>query len=140
MAKKTPLDIYDDIPREMRAYLRNYGYSFSRKACEYAISLMKKKGVSGKPEKIEPYTKEKAEELLKKHNITLEHNIGYNFVYVLNMAIADYYKSSIPDEQHLALFVKDYIDDIDGNPENVFRKWLVSMDGDGEPIEWSEIL
>ena len=56
------------------------------------------------------------------------------------MAIADYYKSSIPDEQHLALFVKDYIDDIDGNPENIFRKWLVSMDGDGEPIEWSEMI
>lgn len=140
MAKKTPLDFYDDIPRDMKSYLRNYGYSFSKKACDFAVSKMKKKGVSGKAEKIEPYTKEKAEELLKKYNITLENNIGYNFVYILNMACADYYKSSIPDEQHLALFVKDYIDDVDGNPENVFRKWLVSMDGDGEPIEWSEMI
>ena len=66
MAKKTPLDFYDDIPREMGSRIYgNYGYSFSKKACEYAISLMKKRRGIRKARKIEPYTKEKAEELLK---------------------------------------------------------------------------
>ena len=26
---KEPLDLYDDKPREMKAYLRNWGWSFS---------------------------------------------------------------------------------------------------------------
>jgi hypothetical protein len=37
------LDSYDILPKEMRAYLRNYGYSFSKRACEYAVSKMNAK-------------------------------------------------------------------------------------------------
>ena len=85
-------------------------------------------------------SKEQAEALRTKHGIKLEKNIGYNFVYVLNMAIADYYKSSIKEEKDLAQFVKDTIDDIDGNPDNIFRKWLVCMDGDGIPVDWEEMI
>jgi hypothetical protein len=125
----------------MRAYLRNYGYSFSKRACEYAVSKMKRKNLAtGRSEPIDAMSKEQAEELLTKQGIKLEKNIGYNFVYVLNMAIADYYKSSIKEEKDLAQFVKDTIDDIDGNPDNIFRKWLVCMDGDGEVIDWEEII
>ena len=68
---KQPLDMYDVdfMPQEMRAYLRNYGFSFSKKACEYAVSLMKKENPSTKKtEKIEPWSKEQVEDLLKKHN------------------------------------------------------------------------
>lgn len=135
------LDSFDILPKEMRAYLRNYGYSFSKRACEYAISLMRKRNAAtGKTEPIVAMSKEQAEELLTKHGIKLENNIGYNFVYVLNMAIADYFKSSLKEEKDLAQFVKDTIDDIDGNPDNIFRKWLVSMDGDGIPIDWEDMI
>lgn len=141
--KKTSLDTYDMdfVPKAMRAYLRNYGYSFSKKAAEYAVSLMKKYNpVTKKKEVIEPWSKEQVEELLKKYSVTLENNVGYNHVYVANMLRADMFKSSIPDEQHLALGVKDIIDDPDTDVGNVFRKWLVSMDGNGEPVEWSELI
>lgn len=135
------LDSFDILPKEMRAYLRNYGYSFSKRACEYAISLMRKRNTAtGKTEPIVAMSKEQAEELLTKHGIKLENNIGYNFVYVLNMAIADYFKSSLKEEKDLAQYVKDTIDDIDGNPDNIFRKWLVSMDGDGIPIDWEDMI
>ena len=135
------LDNYDILPKEMRAYLRNYGYSFSKRACEYAVSKMKRKNLAtGRSEPIDAMSKEQAEELLTKHGIKLEKNIGYNFVYVINMAIADYYKSSIKEEKDLAQFVKDTIDDVDGNPDNIFRKWLVCMDGDGEVIDWEELI
>jgi hypothetical protein len=135
------LDSFDILPKEMRAYLRNYGYSFSKRACEYAISLMRKRNTAtGKTEPIVAMSKEQAEELLTKHGIKLENNIGYNFVYVLNMAVADYFKSSLKEEKDLAQFVKDTIDDIDGNPDNIFRKWLVSMDGDGIPIDWEDMI
>ena len=141
--KRTALDTYDMefIPREMKAYLRNYGYSFSKKACEFAVGKMRKKNpTSGKKEKIEAWSKDDVDTLMKKYGVELENNIGYNYVYIANMLKADMFKSSIPDEQHLALGVKDIIDDVDSNPENIFRKWLVCMDGDGEPIEWDEII
>ena len=80
------------------------------------------------------------DELLKKHNITLENKVGYNYVYVANMLRADKYKSSIPDEQHLAMGVKDVIDDVDASPRLVFKQWITKMDDDGAPIEWSEIM
>lgn len=141
--EKQALDTFEleFMPMEMKAYLRNYGFSFSKKACEWAISLLRKENPSTKKEeKIEPWNKEQVDELLKKHNITLENNVGYNYVYVANMLRADKYKSSIPDEQHLAMGVKDVIDDVDASPRLVFKQWITKMDDDGEPIEWSELM
>lgn len=142
MAKnwKRPLQDYDPIPDDMRAYLRNHDYSFSKKACEYAVSLMRKTNTStGKSEPIEPWSKEQVDELLKRYNVTLENNIGYNYVYIANMLRADKFKSSIPDEAHLALGIKDVIDDVDCSPYCVFLEWMAKMDGNGEPIEWDDI-
>lgn len=140
---KQPLDLYemDFMPIEMKAYLRNYGFSFSKKACDYAVSLMKKENPSTKKEeKIEPWSKEQVDEMLKKFNITLENNVGYNATYVANMLKADMFKSSIVDEQRLALGVKDIIDDYDASPRLVFKKWITHMDDSGTPIEWSELI
>jgi hypothetical protein len=140
---KQPLDSYemDFMPMEMKAYLRNYGFSFSKKACDYAVSLMKKENPSTKKEeKIEPWSKEQVDEMLKKFNITLENNVGYNATYVANMLKADMFKSSIVDEQRLALGVKDIIDDYDASPRLVFKKWITHMDDSGTPIEWSELI
>lgn len=129
------------MPPTMKAYLRNYGYSFSKKACEFAVSHMERENkATGKKEKIEPYSREKAEELMSRHGVKLENNIGYNFVYVLNMSMADYWKESIEDEQHLVKHVKCIIDDVDDNPENLFRMWIAKMDGNGIPIPWEDML
>ena len=90
--ENTPLDTFEleFMPMEMKAYLRNNGFAFSKKACEWAISQMKKENpATKKEEKIEPWSKEKVDDLLKKHNITLENNIGYNYVYICNMLVAD---------------------------------------------------
>ena len=143
MKRRVPFDMYEVemMPPEMKAYLRNYGYSFSKKACELAVSHMRRENKStGKMEKIEPYSKTKAEELLEKNGVKLENNMGYNFVYVLNMSMADYWKQSIEDEAHLAKHVKAIIDDVDENPENLFRMWIAKMDGNGIPIPWEDIL
>lgn len=122
-------------------YIDAYGWHFSKKACEYAVSLMKKKTPSStKAEKIEPWTKEQVEDLLKRNNITLNNNKLYDFVFVANMARAYYMGSSIKDEQHLALFIKDYIDDVDASDEITFRRWLASLVANDEHIEWTDIL
>lgn len=99
---KQRLDTYDRIPPAMADYLSQYGWHFRKK--------MENKS-TGKEEKLEPISKEQVEELLKKYSINLEKDAGYDSVYVANMAKSDYYKSSITDEAHLALFIKDYIDE-----------------------------
>lgn len=139
--ERLPLDIYDDIPKDMRRYLQNNGWHFSKKACAWAVSLMKKENpTTKKKETIEPYTKEQVDEMLKKYNITLENNVGYDYVFVANMGKADYLKSSIPDEQHLALYVKDVIDDVDAGDGVTMRRWFATMVSNGEIVEWDEFL
>lgn len=134
--KRTALDIYDDMPSFMKRYISNYGWHFNKKAFKYAISLMRRKNSS----KITEYSKEQFNELLNKYNITLENDTLYNGLFVLHMGIADYYKSSIPDEQHLILYVKDTIDDIDASSETTFRRWVATMIGNGIPIEWEDLI
>ena len=138
-----PLDSFEIefMPIEMKAYLRNNGRHFNKKACEWAVSLLRKENPSTKKEEmIEPWNKDQVDDLLKKHNITLENNVGYNYVYVCNMLVADKYKSSIPDEQHLALGIKDCIDDPDASPRLVFKQWVTHMDDSGIPIDWGNII
>lgn len=40
--RRESLDIYDERPREMKAYLSNLGWHFNKKMCDFAVSLMKK--------------------------------------------------------------------------------------------------
>lgn len=130
------LQDYDILPRDMRAYLRNYGRHFNQKACDFAVSLMQ--GRDGN--KIKPIDKDKVDAMLKSYEIKLEHAQGYDHVYVANMAKADFYGSSITEEDKLALYVKDVIDDFDGSASMVFNRWLADMDTKGIGIDWEELL
>lgn len=135
MRKETSFDVYDTMPKEMRAYLSNYGFNFNKKACDFAVSLMKDKNG-----KITPIPKEKFDELMTKYGIKLENDNGYNGVYALNMAKADFYGSSIQNEQQLAIFVKDWIDDVDGSTEKSFRYFFAMCMANGIVIDWVSIL
>ena len=104
------LDTHENFPAGFREYLENYGWHFSKKMCEFAVSRMKDR--NGK--KIEPYSKDKVDALLKQYGIELKKDKGYDCVYVCNMALADYFGSSIPNPQYLAMFIRDYINDEDG--------------------------
>lgn len=139
--KRLPLDMYDDIPMEMRKYLRFHGWHFNKKACDFAVSLMRKKNAStGKTEKIEPLTKDQVDSMLAKYGVTLENNVDYDYVYVANMGKADLLKSSITDEQHLALYVKDVVDDVDAGDGEIMREWDAKMTSRGIAVDWEEIL
>lgn len=102
--------------------------------------MKKKNPATGKMEKIEPYTKDKVDELLSKNGVKLEKAVGLDYVYVANMGLSDYYKSSIPDEQHLALYVKDVVDDVDMADGTIMRRWYAGMVAAGEVIDWSEMM
>ena len=139
--KNTPLDIYDDMPIEMKRYISNYGFHFNRKAYNYAVSFMKKRNIkTNHEENVEPYTKAYVDEILTKYNIELKNKIMYDYVFVATMCKADYLGSSIEDERHLALYIKDTIDDVDADSSTTFRRWMQTMIGNGMPIDWSEII
>jgi len=139
--RRESLDIYDERPREMKAYLSNFGWHFNKKMCEFSVSLMKKMNpATGKKERIEPISKDKVDELLTRYGIKLDNNALYDYVYAANMCKADFLKSSVPDEQHLALYVKDVIDDPDAPDGTPMRRWYATMVAAGEPVEWDEML
>ena len=139
--RRESLDIYDERPREMKAYLSNFGWHFNKKMCDFAVSLMKKvNSATNKKERIDPITEDKVDELLTRYGIKLDNNALYDYIYVANMCKADFLKSSVPDEQHLALYIKDTIDDPDAPDGTTMRRWYATMIAAGEPIEWDEML
>ena len=129
---RTSLDIYDDRPLSMKRYLKYYGQHFNRKLCNFAVSKMD----HGKS----PIGKEKIDEILQKNSVKLENNELYDYVYVYNMGNNDFMGSSIIDEKHLALYVKDVIDDKDGYDGIVFNRWYADTVTQGIPIEWDDML
>jgi len=130
------LDSYERLPAGQREYLSAYGWSFSKKLCEFAVSRMTDR--NGK--KIEPYTKEKVEQLLKTYGIQLKNDNGYDCVYVANMARADFFGSSIPNDQMLALFIRDYIDDPDGYSGLPLTRYVADCVGSGTALNWEDYL
>lgn len=67
-------------------------------------------------------------------------DVPLNYVYVANMCKADFLGSSIDDERHLCLYVKDVIDDPDGYDGLVFNRWYADMCRQGIPIDWHEFI
>ena len=129
------LNAYDYQPEEMRAYLRYNGWHFNKKMCEWAVKQMRK---NGKP--IRMMSKDDIEDILKKNNIVLENNVGYDVCYIGNMILADFYGSSINDEEHMAKCVKDFIDDEDQADGFIFNRFYADTSFNGVGIPWEDIL
>jgi hypothetical protein len=130
------LDTYSKLPSGLEDYLSYYGWHFNKKLCDFAVSHMKKQGGI----KITPYTKEQLDNLMKVHNIDVKQSQGYDYVFVANMAKADYLGSSIMDEIRLLKFVKDYIDDPDGYEGLPMTRFYADVIGKGIVIDWEDML
>lgn len=130
---------YDEYPEAMLIYLRNYGPHFNRKLFEFATNGMTKK-INGSEQKINPILKNNVDTILKAHNIELKNNQLYDAAYVANMCKADFLDSSIVDEKHLALYIKDVIDDIDAPDGLVFNRFYADCCYKGIAIDWEEML
>ena len=132
---------YDIKPKAFTNYLRYYGWHFSKALHDFAVSMMYKEDSNGNKIEITPYTKEKVDELLKAHNIVLKNkNTIYDYVYVANMCKADLLGDSIPDEKHLAKYIKNVIDDPDGYDGIVMTRWYADMCKKGIAIDWTSML
>jgi len=136
---KTDLTQFDIKPEEMINYLRYNGPHFSKKLVEFAVKQMKR-SIGGRLISITPYTKEEVDRMLQAHNIKLENNQLYDYIFVANMCKADFYNSSITDERHLALYIKDVIDDPDAYDGIVFNRWYADMCKKGIVINWEEVV
>lgn len=137
------MEIFDlsEYPKMMQRYLKNYGFHFNKAACNDAIKKLKRRNpATSKPEPIEAKTKEEVEQILAKNNVVLENNTLYDFVWVYNMLMSDHWKSAIEDEKHLALAVKDMIDDVDQPDGFIFNRWVSDRLFSGDPIEWADLV
>lgn len=136
---KEDLSQYDIKPKYMKNYIRYHGEHFNRELCDFAVSKMYKMQ-GDKKIKLTPYSKEEVDSLLKRYNITLENKQGYDYVYVANMCKADFLGSSIPNEQYLAKYIKDVIDDPDGYAGLVFYRWYADACKKGIIIDWEDMV
>lgn len=134
---KTDFTQYDVMPEDLINYLRYNGPHFSKKLVKFAAKYMHK-GKEDSP--IQSYTKEQVDTILQSYGIKLKNNTLYDYVYVANMCKADFLGSSIKDEEHLALYVKDVIDDPDGYDGIVFNRWLADAARNGIRPDWEEVL
>ena len=132
---RAALDMYDELSKAMRKYLMHNGWHFNKSLCEFAVSLMKKNG-----KRLDPISKENVDKLLEQYKIQLENNVGYDYVFVANMCKADYYGSSITDDKHVALYIKDTIDDEDASDGTTMRRWYATMVANGVMVDWDDSL
>lgn len=134
--KRVNFTDYDEKPEDMINYLRYYGPHFNKKLNAFAASLMTKEG----GQSIKPYTLEEVKNILMTFGVHLKNNQLYDHVYVANMCKADFFKSSVPDDAHLAMYIKDVIDDPDAVDGLIFNRWYADMCYKGIAIDWSEML
>lgn len=129
-----------DIPEDMKTYLSYYGMNFSKKLYEFAVSNMRRETADGKMEKVKPMNADELKSLLSKHKIEIEHNDLYNALYLAAMVKADYWGSSIEDEEHLAKYIEDTICDVDAAEGQILARYLADCSVGGCIIYWEDMI
>lgn len=116
---------YDIKPEAFLNYLRYYGPHFNKKLCEFACKDK------------QDYDKEKLNTLLQTNKIELPNAKLCDAVYLANWCKSTLFGSSIPDEKHLILFLKDIFEK---EGDLVFNRWYADMAKQGIAIEWEEMI
>ena len=118
---------YDIKPEAFLNYLRYYGPHFNKKLCDFACEQFEQA----------EYSKEKLDILLQAHKIELKEGKLHDVVYIANWAKSTFYGSSIADEKHFVLFIKDVFEK---EGDLIFNRWYADMAKLGIPIEWEEMI
>lgn len=129
------LDIYEKLPSGMERYLSAYGWHFSKAAYEFALDKMKDKN----GEKVRMCSKEDLTTLMKNFSLDVDAK-GYDMMYVAAMVQADFWGSSICNDQMKCRYIADVFDDKDGYDGMVFTRWYADMIAKGEPIIWEDLM
>lgn len=139
MHRRENFTAYEVMPEDLAIYLSHNGPHFNKEAFEFAISNMYKDEDEDKDD-FKPIDKRQVDAILTKYNIKIKNNKLYDAAYVANMCIADYLNSSIANEQLMAKFIKDTLDDPDGCEGLIFNRWIADMKWIGIPIPWDEFI
>lgn len=130
-------DYYDITPSGMAAYLSAHGHHFSKPMMLWAVSMMRDR----KGNRLTAPSREELEDALARNAVKLERNAGYyDAIYAWCMGLADYFGSSVPDDTHLARFVKDYIDDPDDVEGRAFDEFYIKTIRNGIDIPWEDMI
>lgn len=129
------LDYFDIKPAGMEAYLRNYGYHFSKKMYEWAVSMMKDR--NNQP--VKKMERDELKTLLANNGISVEFQ-GYDGPYIYAMAKADFLGSSLPNEMSVLKFVSDYLRDKDGYDTVAFNRFYADTIAKGIAIIWEDVI
>lgn len=119
----------------MEAYLRNYGYHFSKKMYEWAVSMMKDRN----KQPVKTMERDEFKTLLANNGINVEFQ-GYDGPYVYAMAKADFFGSSLPNEMSVLKFVSDYLGDPDGYESVSFNRFYADTIAKGIAIIWEDVI
>ena len=130
------LDYFDILPDGMVAYLSNHGYHFSKAMCKWAVGHMR--DMNDNP--VDMPDKKFVDDMLKKFGVELKNDNGYDSVFIYCMGISDYITSSIPDEAHIAKYIKDVLDDNDGYDGVALTRFLSDCNGKGISIPWPDLI
>lgn len=118
-----------------------YGWHFSKKLCEWAVSHMTfKTDRSSAPQHISMLSKEDLDTLFRRFGVDPTGFTAYDAVYVYHMAKSDFGRGSLSDEQRLVMFVKEYLEDPDGYDEVAMTRFYADCIGRGEMPDWEECL
>ncbi len=132
------LDSRSLFPEDMENYLSFNGWHFNKKMCQWAISKMYKKSSEGKKEYIKPYTLEELQNFQETYGLNF--NLDYDAVYIANMCKADFLGSSIVDDRHLLLYVRDIVEDPDSYDGMPFTRFYADCIGAGISIPWEDLI
>lgn len=131
-----------EYPSDMERYLYDYGYHFNEKLYRFAVAKMNGKREDEMTEKDWKMYPERDElrQRMKEQGIQLINDVGYDALYVYAMCASDYLGSSVPDEKHHLLFIRDYLDDVDGAESRAFDEFYIKCVALGIPIFWGDML
>ena len=130
------LDDYEIHPEGMDEYLANYGYHFSKKLCEWAISKMTDRNGN----KVNMRSKQDIDTMLHNFGMEIKNDKGYDVVFVYHMAMSDFLGSSISNELGCMKYAKDVLDDVDGYPGIALSRFIADCNGKDEPISWINMI
>jgi hypothetical protein len=129
------------LPEDMERYLSYYGFHFNKKLYEFAVSNMEKRNrTTGEKEKLSPVQIEDFERSLRRYRVSIPENNLYDAAYLASMVDADFWGSSIEDEEHMARYIEDVLCDVDGYEGIVFSRFLADCGAKGNVIFWDRML
>lgn len=131
----------EPMPSGMEEYLSTYGWHFSKKMCEWAISKMRRRAKdSAQEEPMQLLAKEDVDTIFRRYGVDPTSYTAYDAVYIYHMLMSDFYGISLVDERHLVLHVKAYLDDVDGYDEIALTRFYADCIGRGEMPPWEDCI